>query len=492
MSSNILFFLTDQHRIDTLGCYGNEIVHTPTLDAIAAEGTTFRRFYTPTAICTPARASLLTGAAPFRHQLLANYERNVGYREELADDQFTFGRELRDAGYNVGLIGKWHVGTARTQNDYGFDGPPMHGWHNPVDNPEYLAYLAENNLPAYALSDEIRGTFPNGTPGNLLAARLDQPLEATFEYFLAERAIALLREYASAHTESGKPFFLATQFFGPHLPYNIPSAYFDMYDPDDMVLPKSVSETFANKPPVQANYSAHWTFDTLSTATSKKLIAAYWGYVTLIDEQIGRIIAVAKELGVYDDSAVFFSADHGEFTGAHRLHDKGPAAYEDIYRVPGVVRLPGGHKPQFTDHFATLLDFTATILDVSGRDPAQAIDGQSLSPVVRGEDPEWRDDLVLEFHGHHFPYPQRMLVTDRYKIVVNPESVNELYDLIDDPDELQNRYLHPELEATRNRLLTRLYVQLRDRGDNFYHWMASMYPVGEKDYDVSLGSFDDK
>jgi arylsulfatase A-like enzyme len=263
-----------------------------------------------------------------------------------------------------------------------------------------------------------------------------------------------------------------------------------MYDPEDMVLPKSVAETFANKPPVQANYSAHWTFDTLPVATSKKLIAAYWGYVTMIDEQIGRIVEAARSLGVYDDSAVFFGADHGEFTGAHRLHDKGPAAYEDIYRIPGVVRLPGGHEPQVTDRFATLLDFTATILDVAGVDSAQAEDGVSLVPVVRGEDPQWRDDLVLEFHGHHFPYPQRMLVTDRYKVVVNPESVNELYDLVDDPDELQNRYDHPELAEVRGALLRRLYVQLRERGDNFYHWMASMYPVGDKDYDVSLSSFD--
>ncbi|TDE90763.1 DUF4976 domain-containing protein [Occultella glacieicola] len=491
MTANILFFLTDQHRIDTLGCYGNDVVSTPVLDAIAAEGSTFRRFYTPTAICTPARASLLTGAAPFRHQLLANYERNVGYRDELADDQFTFSRALRDADYNVGLIGKWHVGLHRTQHDYGFDGIPMHGWHNPVDHADYVAYLDEHDLPPYALTDEIRGTFPNGTPGNLLAARLDQPLEATFEYFLAERAIGLLRSYAAEHETAGRPFFLATHFFGPHLPYNIPSHYFDMYDPEAITLPKSVAETFANKPPVQANYSAHWTFDTLSTATSKKLIAAYWGYVTMIDEQIGRIVEVAKELGVYDESAVFFSADHGEFTGAHRLHDKGPAAYEDIYRVPGVVRLPGGHEPQVADHFASLLDLTATILDVAGLDSSQAVDGTSLAPVVRGEQPVWRDDLVLEFHGHHFPYPQRMLVTDRYKIVVNPESVNELYDLVDDPDELQNRYAHPELEQVRNSLLRRLYIQLRERGDNFYHWMASMYPVGAKDYDVSLSSFDD-
>jgi arylsulfatase A-like enzyme len=485
--TNVLFFLTDQHRTDTLGAYGNRVVRTPVLDAVAAGGTTFDRFYTPTAICTPARASLLSGAAPYRHQLLANYERNVGYREELADDQYTFGRDLRDAGYDVGLIGKWHVGTRRTPNDYGFDGPHLPGWHNPVDHPEYRAYLSERGLPPYSINDEIRGTFPNGTPGNLLAARLQQPVEATFEYFLAERAIETLRRYAA---EPGRPFFLATHFFGPHLPYIVPSEYFDMYDPDDVTLPRSVAETFEGKPPVQANYSAHWTFDTIPEHVSRKLVAAYWGYTTLIDEQIGRIVDAARELGLYDDAAVFFSADHGEFTGAHRLHDKGPAMYEDIYRVPGIVRLPGGVPGQRSDRFATLLDFTATILDVAGLDPAEAVDGRSLRPLAEGDESGWREDLVLEFHGHHFPYPQRALVTQRFKLVVNPESVNELYDLREDPDELHNRYDDPAHEAVRDELLANLYRQLRDRGDNFYHWMTSMYPVGGKDHDASLSSFE--
>jgi arylsulfatase A-like enzyme len=485
--TNVLFFLTDQHRKDTLGAYGNRVVQTPTLDAVAAEGTTFDRFYTPTAICTPARASLLTGAAPFRHQLLANYERNVGYREELADDQYTFGRDLRSAGYNVGLIGKWHVGTRRTASDYGFDGPHLPGWHNPVDHAEYRAYLDERGLPGYKITDEIRGTFPNGTPGNLLAARLEQPVEATFEYFLAERAIELLRRYAA---DPGRPFFLATHFFGPHLPYIVPSEYFDSYDPDAVELPASVAETFEGKPPVQRNYSAHWTFDTIPEDVSRKLVAAYWGYVTLIDEQIGRIVDAARQLGLYDDAAVFFSADHGEFTGAHRMHDKGPAMYEDIYNIPGIVRLPGGVPGQRSDRFATLLDFTATILDVAGLDPAKAVDGSSLRPITHGDDTGWRDDLVAEFHGHHFPYPQRMLVTERYKLVVNPESVNELYDLLDDPDELHNRYDHPEHTAVRDGLLARLYHLLRERGDNFHHWMTSMYPVGGKDHDASLSAFE--
>jgi arylsulfatase A-like enzyme len=100
--------------------------------------------------------------------------------------------------------------------------------------------------------------------------------------------------------------------------------------------------------------------------------------------------------------------------------------------------------------------------------------------------------LLAEFHGHHFPYPQRMLRDERYKLVVNPESVNELYDLTADPHELSNRYDHPELASVRRRLMRRMYDLLRERGDNFYHWMTPMYDIGTSDYDPTLSSFEQK
>ncbi|WP_279472854.1 sulfatase-like hydrolase/transferase [Actinomadura darangshiensis] len=488
---NILFFMTDQHRADTLGAYGNRLAATPVLDELARSGTRFDRWYTPTAICTPARASLLTGQAPFRHKLLANHERNVGYIEDLADGQFTFSQALREKGYNCGLIGKWHVGTEKTARDFGFDGPDLPGWHNPVDNPDYLAYLAEHDLPPYEISGRIRGTLPNGGPGNLLAARLHQPVEATFEHYLATRAIETLERYAADARNRDKPFFLALHFFGPHLPYILPDEFFDLFDPADIELPRSVAETFQGKPPVQKNYSAHWTFDTMPIETTRKLIAVYWGYVALIDRQIGRVMDAMERLGLVDDTAVFFTCDHGEFTGAHRLHDKGPAMYEDIYRTPGLLRVPGRPDGVIRDEFVSLLDCTATILELAGLDPKTAVDSRSLLPLLGGERAEWDDDIVCEFHGHHFPYPQRMLRTDRYKLVVNPDSVNELYDLETDPDELLNRYEQPEMRDVRTSMMRRLYTVLRDRGDNFYHWMTSMYDVGEVAYDPTLSGLDE-
>jgi len=484
---NFLFLMTDQHRVDTLGAYGNTQVRTPHLDELARTGTRFDRWYTPTAICTPARASLLTGQAPFRHKVLANHERNVGYLEDLPDGTFTFPGALQEQGYNLGLVGKWHAGTEKNAAHYGFDGPDLPGWHNPVENADYLAYLKEHDLPAYEISDRIRGTLPNGGPGNLLAARLHQPLEATFEYYLATRTIELMRRYAA----EDRPFYLATHFFGPHLPYIVPNEFFDLIDPEQVELPKSIAETFEGKPPVQRNYSAHWTFDTMPIEVTRKLIAVYWGYVSMIDGQIGRILDAMDELGLRDETTVFFTCDHGEFTGSHRLHDKGPAMYEDIYRTPGIIRIPGAPAGQDRQEFVSLLDCTATILDLAGAPTGPAVDSRSLVPLVNGEHPDWQQDIVGEFHGHHFPYPQRMLREDRYKLVVNPDSTNELYDLHNDPDELLNIYHHPEMEPVRGRMLKRLYTLLVARDDRFYHWMTSMYDVGQVDHDPTLSGLDE-
>ncbi|MGF0116280.1 sulfatase-like hydrolase/transferase [Promicromonospora sp. Marseille-Q5078] len=495
--TNVLFLMTDQHRADTLGAYGNALARTPVLDALAAGGTRFDRWYTPTAICTPSRASLLTGQAPFRHRVLANHERNVGYLEDLAPGTFTFVEALRGAGYNTGLLGKWHAGTVRGAGEFGFDGPDLPGsaWHNPVDAPDYLEYLAERGLPPYEISDRVRGTLPNGGPGNLLAARLHQPLEATFEHYLATRTIEMLERYADDFRSGARPFFVQLNFFGPHLPYILPDEYFDLVDPADVELPRSIAETFAGKPPVQANYSAHWTFDTMPIETTRKLIAVYWGYVAMIDHEIGRVMDALERLGLVGSTAVFFTSDHGEFTGSHRLHDKGPAMYEDIYRTAGLLCVPGGPAGQVRTEFVSLLDCTATILDLAGIDPAPAVDSRSLLPLARGEHPDgqagWAEDIVCEFHGHHFPYPQRMLRTARHKLVVNPDSTNELYDLHTDPDELSNVYAHPEMSEVRRAMMRRLYQVLRDRGDNFYHWMTTMYDVGEVDHDPTQSGLDE-
>lgn len=497
---NVLVIMTDQHRVDTIGALlgdGARGVDTPNIDRLAAEGFAFTQAMTPTPICTPARTSLLTGKAPFRHRVLANHEWNIGYRTELPITEWTYTRELRDHGYNVGLVGKFHVGEHHPPSDFGMDDDSFVGAINPVADARYTDWLAANGHPQVSVTDSVRGRLPGDRPGHVIAARLQQPVEATFERFLTELATNRLRTYAEDWDRDRKPFCLHMHYFGPHLPYFIPDEFFDLIDAADIDLPASFDETFEGKPPVQQNYSTYWSADSFSRAQWRKIIAVYHGYVAMIDREVGRLLDELERLGLAQDTAVFFTADHGEFTGAHRLNDKGPAAYDDILNIPMLAHVPGISHHGQSDAFVSLLDVPATILDLAGLNPSLVVDGRSLLDLTRGEDVEaWRDDIVCEFHGHHFPLQQRTLITPDFKLVVSPESVNELYDRRSDPYELVNLYRDPACEEVRRRLTTRLHSILQRRGDKaFANWMLAvtdfdvpMTAISHSDYDSVDGS----
>ena len=203
----------------------------------------------------------------------------------------------------------------------------------------------------------------------------------------------------------------------------------------------------------------------------------------MIDFEIGRNLDVARELGLMDDTAMFFCADHGEFTGSHRLNDKGPAMYDDIYRIPFIARIPGLTHGTKCDDYVQLIDMTATFMEIAGLDPAQVEDGRSVVDLARGvEVPDWRRNIVCGFHGLHFPIQQRMLRTDDYKLVINHESLDELYDLRQDPSEINNVYAAPAYDKVRREMAAELYRQLVERGDSsFAKWMAAM-----TDFDIPL------
>ena len=497
---NVLVIMTDQHRVDTIAAlvgHGARGVHTPNIDRLASEGFAFTQAMTPTPICTPARTSLLTGAAPFRHKVLANHEWNIGYQTELPTTSWTYTQALRDAGYNVGLVGKFHVGELHPPSDFGMDDDSFVGAINPVADPRYTGWLELNGHPPVRVTDPVRGVLPGNRPGHVLAARLQQPVEATFERFLTELGIERLRSYAADWDRHEQPFCLHVHYFGPHLPYFIPDEFFDLIDPDDVELPASFDETFEGKPPVQQNYSTYWSADSFSRDEWRRIVAVYRGYVALIDQEVGLLLAELERLGLAEDTSIFFTADHGEFTGAHRLNDKGPAAYDDILNIPLLAHVPGISHHGRSDAFVSLLDIPATIMELAGLDAGQVVDGRSLLHLA-GEDGQanWREDIVCEFHGHHFPLQQRTLITRDYKLVVSPESVNELYDRRNDPHELVNRYTDPDFDDIRKTLATRLHSILQERGDKaFANWMLAvtdfdvpMTAISHSDYDAVAGN----
>lgn len=448
---NIVFLFTDQQRQDSLACYNNDWVDTPNLNRLADEGTRFDRAYTPTAICSPARAALLTGVRPHRNGIT----QNVHCETDLAETWPCYPQQLQNAGYNVGLTGKTHFGGH--PRDYGFDGEFMKGYFYTPDHPDYETYLEERGLPPMRV-ENLRDAFPEEGERFQSGAVDDRPTEAAITHYIAERAIEQIEEYATDHPET--PFYQSIHFYGPHNPYYLPEKYLNMYDPADIEIPESaIKETLQGKPWAHRTQSKMAGLHDIPIEDWRKMIAAYHGWVTFIDDQVGRILDSLEELGVDDSTAVVFSTDHGAFLTRHKMHDKGPAMYEDIYNIPFIAAGLGLNDVE--NHFVSLLDLPPTFLDLADIEIPQEYDGRSLLDLRSAAD--WRESITAEFHGHLYSYKQRMIRNDRYKLVINAYDTNEFYDMQDDPNELSNEIGNPEYGAEA----TALYRELREKLDSY-------------------------
>jgi len=470
---NVLLLLTDQERFDVTHPDGPP-VETPNVDRLRIEGAYFTRAYTPTSICSSARASLLSGLYPHDHGLLNNTHEADAIREELPGIP-TFGDLLADAGYENTYAGKWHVGRTKRPEDFGFEyvGGGDAG-HDRLDE-GFVAHQREHGVEPgdVELEDAIYADNPDPT---LVAAKTPVPKEATRTYYLAERTIDRLDEWAAGDG----PFFHRTDFLGPHHPYTVPEPYASMYDPDEIPLWPSFAETYDGKPAVQRQYLSYRGVADFDERTWREAIANYFGFVTFIDDQIGRILDAAAERGL--DPVVVHTADHGDFTGSHRQFNKGPMMYEDTYHVPLVVRWPGVVEPgTVRDEFVRLHDLMPTFLDAAGVEPPDDVDARSLLPLLRGETPaDWPETVFAEYHGDEFGlYSQRMVRDDRYKYVYNSPDVDELYDLERDPHELHNLAHHPAYEETRRRLRERLVDWMDETDDPLRQWSRKVLRAAE-------------
>lgn len=463
---NILFICTDQQRFDTLGCAGNPRIDTPTLDRLAAEGVRFDRCYTQSPVCAPARASLLTGQYPHRHGLWAN-----GVALPRRNQLLT--RALADAGYDCGLVGKFHLAACfggRTEPRLD-DGLRVFEWaHDPTHgSPEnaYHRWLATKH-PALFREAMANGT---GRQGHV-AVRFDQmPTEAHYSHWVAEMANEFLRDTR----DPARPFFLWLNFFDPHHPFVAPREYLDRYNPDDLPPPIGGAAELATKPPIYAeasreSYAGHARgFASYSAREIQETIAAYYAMISLIDDEVQRVLATLDAVGRREDTLVVFTSDHGEMLGDHALLLKGPMMYEGAVRVPLILRWPG-RLPADTvrDELVEWFDLGPTLLEAAGLPPLPESQATSLLPLARGEaDARRRDFALCEYRNSGHPYDPPVHTTmfrqGRFKLVVHhgaPASdrarTGELYDLETDPQELVNLWDAPEHARTRLDLEGRL------------------------------------
>jgi arylsulfatase A-like enzyme len=466
---NVLLLLTDQERFDVLDEAG-PAVETPALDRLCRDGTRFDSAYTPISICSAARASILSGLYPHNHGMLNNCHEADAIQPNLSSDVVTFGEVLQQAGYTNTYLGKWHVGRDQGPSDFGFEylgGSDRH--HDEALESRFRDYQKELGVDPDA--DHLSETISTAGTRNptLVAATTDVPPEATRAYYLAERTI----ERLAAVDESTEPFFHRTDFLGPHHPYVVPEPYASMYDPDDLEPWPSARETYAGKPAVQEQYLAYRGVEEFDQDRWSDVLAKYLGFVTLIDDQIGRILDALDDAGLADSTVVVHTSDHGDFVGGHRQFNKGPLMYDDTYRVPLVVRGPDVPAGASRDEFVSLVDLMPTFLDLAGVDVPDHVDGRSVLPLLGGDADDWRTSVFAEYHGDEFGlYSQRMVRTAAYKFVFNGPDVNELYDLTADPHELSNVVDHPGYRSERRRLV-RLLLQWMERTDDpLYPWTA--------------------
>jgi arylsulfatase A-like enzyme len=284
------------------------------------------------------------------------------------------------------------------------------------------------------------------------------------------------------------PFFIRLDFHGPHMPMVIPEPYASMYDPSSILPYPNFEDSLIGKPSVQRIKRRHWGTEYMAWSEWQPLLARYYGEVSLIDAQVARVLRRLDELGESESTIVIYTSDHGDTMGAHKIWNKDYTMYDEIYRVPFIVRWPGVTPPgvrcdTYVHHF---LDLTPTLLEIAGASLPDNIDGQSLLPLLRGEEQTRPREAYCEFHGSHMGlYTIRMLQTDRYKYVFHANDIDELYDHESDPYELRNVAEDPDYGSILKDLRYKMVEWMARTKDHLYnewvvYWMTGDMQLASK------------
>jgi uncharacterized sulfatase len=476
---NILFITSDQQHWSALG-YLNPEVSTPHLDRLVKYGTTFHRAYTVNPTCTPTRASWITGLYPSQHGAYS-----LGTK--LMEDIPTVGDIFQEHSYRTALVGKAHFQPLRSTDEYPSleSYPILHDldfWRN-FNGPFYgfqHVELARNHTDEahagqhYALWMEEKGYkdwrkyFLPGhdrlNPGD----PWEIPEEIHYNAWIAERTNALMEAYQ----ESEENFFLWASFFDPHPQYMVPEPYASMYDPEMVTVPEFREGEFDDKPPhfklsqqEDPDFSAyrepggngiHGSGSHLRSREERaKNIAMMYGMMTMLDKYIGVILDKLDELGLTEDTLVCFTSDHGDLYGQHGLVAKAIHHYEDLLRVPLVVRMPGTIPAgRVSDALQSTVDLPQTFLSIAGLPVPRRMAGVDEKAVWMGEIETIREHVIVENQHQPTTMNMRTYINQRYKLTVHfNQRYGELYDLEVDPGEYVNLWDDPDSQELKQNLL---------------------------------------
>lgn len=451
---NILFLMADQLRGDCLGADGNRVAITPNLDRLAAEGARFRCAYSSVPSCTPARATILTGLAPWRHGMLGYGRVAPKYARELP-------QMLHDAGYDAVGIGKMHFHPQR--NTHGFRTTILDE-SGRAESPDFISdYRQWFQSVAPDLNPDATGIGWN----DHRAARYALPENLHPTRWTGDQAVKYLEEYRGS-----APFFLKVSFARPHSPYDAPERWWKRYE--NAPLPPAVVGDWAERHAQRGKpYSdSLWQGD-LGPEKAREARQGYYGNVSFIDEQIGRILAALQKRGWLENTLVLFTADHGDMLGDHHLWRK-TYPYEASARIPMLLRWPASllsaRRGQVLDQPVELRDILPTFLDAAGVSCAPgAFDGRSMLELVRGRTGTWRRWIDLEHSTAYAPENYWSALTDgRMKYVYfAPDGRQQLFDLVKDPGETRDLAPLAEYRDALAAWRQRLVEHLTERGEPF-------------------------
>ena len=445
----IVLIMTDTQRADMVSCYGNPEMRTPNLDRLAAEGARFNKAYTCQPVCGPARAALFTGTWPHI---------NNGWANSMAPDIKTrnVGQRTKELGLHTAYIGKWHL----DGGDYFGEGQCPPEWDS------HYWYEMKNYL------DEL-------TPEERIASREEQTMyqgdgiseDFTFGHRVANRAVDFLDQHGN------EDFLLVASFDEPHGPFLCPSEYLEMHKDTTLPWKRNMEDSLENKP----EHQQVWAGDSLKANRSILDLnyQSFFACNSFVDTEIGRVLDAIDQHA--PDALVIYLSDHGDMCESHRITNKGPVMYDEITRIPFIVRWPKViPEGSVSDNLVSHIDVVNTILDAAGCEAMpKPLQGNSMVPMFTDLSKPTNDAIFMEFGRYEIDHdgfggfqPIRCVRNDRYKLTVNLLCTDELYDMDEDPEELTNLIESKAHHAIRDELHDRLIDWMNTSRDPFrgYYW----------------------
>ena len=440
MPPNILVIMTDQHSKHFLGCADNDLVRTPNLDRLAAQGMRFTNTYCGAPVCVPSRMSFMTARTPSRNRVWGNHH-------ILSSGIPTWAHALGASGYETALIGRMHF--VGSDHRHGFE-------HRPIG--EYSAHH-----PGMSVQGGNQWTKYSGITSGQDRAAVEIAGKGTTSYqWYDEQVTATACDYLAAHSnQADRPFAALVGYVLPHCPFVAPAELFDYYY-DRVPIP----EIEPHQPPTVQRYRAHRRIlePPLPAERIRVALASYYALCDYSDQLIGQVLDAVDKNGLTEHTLVIYASDHGEMAGAHGCWWKS-CYYEGSAGVPLIMRQPGViPEGTVSDAVCNLMDLGPTMIEVAGAQPLPNIDGRSMKSLLDGRPNEdWVDETFSELvdfqSGGGDPLPSRMIRAGKWKYWEHgdPEGLPPaLFDLEADPDEINDLGQDPAYASLCEKLSTRL------------------------------------